>query len=141
MREREIDESRVTWYCSGFPLWVLPMSEATGLLFAALALIAVSVLFRRVLLSPKHTDKVVSDPALCAEEVPLNILYSESKLIQNAERAQIRSVELCPWQFEVATEISRLMEPKAKAKAKQEQVTATVIKEIPPPVEVFTRTM
>jgi hypothetical protein len=88
------------------------MSEPTGLLFAALALFAISTLFRRVFLTSsgtKPSSETISDADPLVELVPLNVLYSESQPVKKTASNQTSSVmlNLAPWQVEVAVEVDR----------------------------------
>jgi hypothetical protein len=115
------------------------MSEATSLLFVAITIFAISLMFRRVFRTSDSTrppDQNISDMDLSDDQVPLNILYSESQAMQKPAPKQTPSVlDLAPWQLEVAVEISRLV----KTEAKQERYTAPLIEEIPLPVDVVSR--
>jgi hypothetical protein len=111
------------------------MSEPTSLLFAGLTLLAISALLRPVFLAPDRTksaDGDISDTDPLAEHVPLNILYRESQPMQKTEPKQPPTVtlNLAPWQLEVAVEVRRLI----KKEAKQERYTAPSIEEIRMPV-------
>jgi hypothetical protein len=94
------------------------MSEPTGLLFAALALFTISALFRRVFLTSNATktlDGNISDADPLAQLELLNI-YSESQLRQKTASKQTSSLtlNLAPWQLEVALEVDRLIKTEAK---------------------------
>ena len=99
--------------CLRFPsLGKRPMSEPTGLLFAALALFAISALFRRVFLTSsgtKPSSETISDADPLVELVPLNVLYSESQPVKKTASNQTSSVmlNLAPWQVEVAVDVDR----------------------------------
>jgi hypothetical protein len=75
------------------------MSEPTGLLFAALALFAISALLRRVFLTSSDTKpafETISDADPLTELVPLNVLYSESQPMEKTASKQSSSVTLNP---------------------------------------------
>ena len=116
------------------------MSEGTGLLFAALALFAVSALFRRVFLSssgkePLNRNSSYADPL--PQFGPLDILYRESQPMQKCEVKQTPSMtpQVAPWQREIAIEVSRLFETEAQ----REGYTKPLIETIPVPADVVTR--
>jgi hypothetical protein len=101
------------------------VSEATSLLFAAIAILAISLMLRRVFITSDGTKppaQSIADMDLLDGSVPRNILYSESQVMQKIAPKQTSSVtlDLTPWQLEVAVEISRLI----KTEAKQERHTA-----------------
>jgi hypothetical protein len=75
------------------------MSEPAGLLFAALALFAISAMLRRVFLTSNDTKpafETISDADPLAELVPLNVLYSESQPMEKTALKQTSSVTLNP---------------------------------------------
>jgi hypothetical protein len=116
------------------------MSEPTGLLFAALALFTISALFRRFFLTSNDTKpafETISDADPLAELVPLNVLYSESQPMEKTASKQTSSVtlNLAPWQLEVAVEVDRLL----KTEAKKERHTVPSTEEVRMPVDAFGR--
>jgi hypothetical protein len=116
------------------------MSEPTGLLFVALALFAISALFRRFFLTSSDTrpaSETISDADPLAELVPLNVLYSEFRPVEKTGSKETSNVtlNLAPWQLEVAVEVNRLL----KIEAKKERHTAPLTQEVRMPIDTFRR--